>query len=173
MSGALPRQSVTVRAIGRELHNAVKLKLQLGEDDPKLVLDMIEGETNLAEACVVVLEETYEDEILIAGLDAHIKEMQTRKGRMEKSVETRRTIILAAMDRAGIPTIKSALGTMSVRPTAPKTIISDETQIPAKFWKPSDPALDRKALGDALKAGETVPGAALSNGGVTLSIRKL
>lgn len=173
MSESSPRQSITVRAIGRELHDAVKLKLQLGEDDPKLVLDMIEGETNLAEACVVVLEETYEDEILIAGLEAHIKEMQTRKGRMEKSVETRRTIILAAMDRAGIPTIKSALGTISVRPTQPKTVISDEAQIPAKFWKPSDPTLDKKALGDALKAGETIPGASLSNGGITLSIRKV
>ena len=46
-----------------------------------------------------------------------------------------------------------------------------EALIPAKFWKPQDPKLDRAAVAEALKAGETVPGASLSNGGLSLSIR--
>ncbi|MDP3740339.1 MAG: siphovirus Gp157 family protein [Hyphomonadaceae bacterium] len=169
---SIPRASVTVRAIGFELNEAMKLRQMLGEDaDPKLLLDTIEGETNLAEACVFVLEQTNEDEILIEGLKAKIDELQVRKGRMEKSVESRRGIILMAMDKAGLQTIKSPLGTMSVRPTQPKANITDEALIPAKFWKPSDPKLDRAAVAEALKAGEAVPGAALSNGGVSLSIR--
>lgn len=168
----IPRSSVTVRAIGYELNEAVKLRQMLGEDvDPKLLLDTIEGETNLAEACCVVLEQTCEDEILIEGLAAKIVELQTRKGRMEKSVESRRGIILMAMDKAGLQTIKSPLGTMSVRPTPAKLVVKDEAVIPAKFWKPSDPTLDKKALKDALDANETVPGATLSNGGIGLSIR--
>lgn len=168
------RRSFTVRAIGRELNEAVKVRQMLGEtDDPQLILDTIEGETNLAEACVVVLEECNEDEILIAGLDAHIKQMQTRKGRMEKSVETRRNVILMAMEKAGLGTIKSPLGTMSVRPTPKQAVITDEALIPSKFWKPSDPKLDRGELTSCLRAGEVVPGATLSNGGVTLSVRKL
>lgn len=168
----MPRSSATVRAIGAELNDALKLRQQLGEDcDPKLLLDTIEGETNLAEACVFVLEQTHEDEILIEGLDAKIKELQVRKGRMEKSVADRRTIILMAMDRAGLSTIRSPLGTLSVRPTQPKAAITDEAIIPAKFFKPQDPKLDKAAVLDALKAGETVPGASLSNGGIQLSIR--
>lgn len=168
----MPRSSATVRAIGAELNDALKLRQQLGEDcDPKLLLDTIEGETNLAEACVFVLEQTHEDEILIEGLDAKIKELQVRKGRMEKSVADRRTIILMAMDRAGLSTIRSPLGTLSVRPTQPKAAITDEAIIPAKFFKPQDPKLDKTAVLDALKAGETVPGASLSNGGIQLSIR--
>ena len=168
----IPRASVTVRAIGAELNDAVKLRQQLGEDcDPKLLLDTIEGETNLAEACALVLEQTHEDEILIEGLDAKIKELQTRKGRIEKSVESRRGIILMAMDKAGLQTIRSPLGTMTARPTPPKTTITDEALIPAKFWKPSDPKLDRAAVAEALKADEAVPGASLSNGGLTLSVR--
>ena len=40
---ALPRNSVTVRALGRELQDAVRLRQMLGEcDDPKLILDTIE-----------------------------------------------------------------------------------------------------------------------------------
>jgi len=57
------------------------------------------------------------------------------------------------------------------KPTPPKTIIADEALIPARFWKPSDPKLDRAAVSAALKAGEIVPGATLGNGGFTLSVR--
>lgn len=170
--GMPDRRSLTVRAIGREMHEAVKLRQMLGEtDDPKLILDTIEGETNLAEACVVVLEECHEDEILIAGLDAKIKELQTRKGRMEKSIETRRNVILMAMERSGLATIKSPLGTLSVRPTPRQAIVTDEAQIPARFFKQQDPKLDRSELASCLRSGEIIPGATLSNGGVSLSIR--
>mgnify|MGYP003387156505 CR=1 FL=1 len=172
--GMPDRRSFTVRAIGRELNEAVKVRQLLGEtDDPQLILDTIEGETNLAEACVAVLEECNEDEILIAGLDAHIKQMQTRKGRMEKSVETRRNIILMAMEKADLGTIKSPLGTLSVRPTPKTAVITDEALIPAKFWRPQDPKLDKGELASRLRSGEIIPGATLSNGGVTLSVRKL
>lgn len=168
----IPRASITVRAIGAELNDAMKLRQQLGEDcDPKLLLDTIEGETNLAEACALVLEQTHEDEILIEGLDTKIKELQTRKGRMEKSVESRRGIILMAMDKAGLQTIKTPTGTMSIRPTPRKTVIQDEASIPSKFWVEAKPTLDKAAVSAALKAGEEVPGASLSNGGVQLSIR--
>lgn len=166
------RNSVTVRQIGAELNDAMKLRQMLGEEaDPKLILDTIEGETNLAEACVIVLEETHEDEALLEGLKAKIDELKVRQGRIEKSIETRRNIIAMAMDKAGLQTIKSPLGTMTLRPTPPKVQVIDEAEIPARFWKPSDPKLDRAALAEALKARETVPGAALSNAGIALSIR--
>lgn len=170
--GSPARLSATVKAISNELRDALRLRAQLGEDvDPKLLLDTIEGETNLAEACVFVLEQTNEDEILLEGLKAKIEELSVRKGRMEKSIADRRTIILMAMDRAGLHTIRSPLGTLSVRATLPKATISDEAVIPAKFFKPQDPKLDKAALLDALKSGEAVPGASLSNGGIQLSIR--
>jgi Siphovirus Gp157 len=50
-------------------------------------------------------------------------------------------------------------------------LILDEAILPAKFWKAQDPKLDKKAVLDALKAKEDVPGASLSNGGETISIR--
>lgn len=166
------RRSVTVRKLGAELNHAIEIKRALQEHaDPRLILDMIEGETDLAECCVAVLEECNEDDILIEGLKAKIEELSVRKGRMEKSVETRRGIILMAMDKAGVQTIKSPIGTLSVRPTPPKTIIADEAQLPARFWKPGQPTLDRAALKAALDGGESIPGASLSNGGVSLSVR--
>lgn len=169
---AIPRNSVTVRKLSSELNRAVEIKRALQDyDDPKLILDMIEGETDLAEACCVVLEETMEDETLLAGTESMIKTLQERKSRLERSIESRRGIILMAMEKAGLQTIKGPLATLSVRPTLPKVNISDEALIPSRFWKPSDPKLDKSALKEALDAKETIPGASLSNGGVSLSIR--
>jgi hypothetical protein len=167
------RRSLTVRKIGAELNRAIEIRQMLQEhaDDPQFILDSIEGQTDLVEACCVVLEEIQEDEVLLEGLAAKIAELQTRKGRMEKSIETRRNIILMAMEKAQVPTIRSPLGTMSSKPTPAKVVVSDEAQIPARFFKQPDPVLDRKALKEALDAKEAVPGASLSNGGLTLSIR--
>lgn len=170
---AMPRKSVTVKTLASELNRAVEIRRALAEhaDDPQLILDTIEGETDLAEACVVVYEETLEDEILLAGIDATIESLKQRKSRVERSIEARRGIILMAMDKAGLQTIKAPLATLSMRETPPKVQVTEEAKIPSKFWKPSDPTLDRKALAEALKAGEAVEGASLSNGGISLSIR--
>jgi hypothetical protein len=171
--GMPDRRSLTVRKIGTELNRAVEIRKALAEhaDDPALILDTIEGETDLAEACCVVLEEIHEDEALLEGLKAKLAELSTRKGRMEKSIETRRNLILMAMERAGVPTIRSPLGTLSVKPTPAQARITDEAEIPARFWKPQDPKLDKSELASCLRSGEIIPGATLGNGGITLSIR--
>jgi hypothetical protein len=171
--GISDRRSLTVRKIGTELNRAVEIRLALQEheDEPQLILDMIEGETELAEACVAVLEQIHEDEVLLEGLKAKLGELTTRKGRMEKSIETRRNIILMAMEKAQVPTIRSPLGTLTSKPTPKQAIVTDEAMIPARFWKPSDPKLDRAELASCLRSGEIIPGASLSNGGITLSIR--
>jgi hypothetical protein len=170
---AIPRKSVTVAKVTSELNRAVEIRRALAEhaDDPQLLLDTIEGETDLAEACMVVYGETLEDEILLEGLTATIKSLQDRKARVEKSIDTRRGIILMAMDKAGLQTIKAPIATLSIRETQPRLNVSEEALIPSRFWKPADPTLDRKALAEALKAKEAVPGASLSNGGISLSIR--
>jgi hypothetical protein len=49
--------------------------------------------------------------------------------------------------------------------------VIDEAAIPARFWVASDPKLDKRALGDALKAGDTVEGAALVTPAPSLTIR--
>ncbi len=165
-------QSATVAVLGRELHSAAEIRQALREhDDPALILDMIEGSTNFHEAIAAVVEEIAEDEILFAGLEAKEAELGERKARIGKSIETRRQIILLAMDKAGVPTSKGPLATLSVRPTPPKVIVTNEAEIPAAFFIPQDPKLDKKALLAALKDGP-VQGAELSNGGLSLSIRK-
>lgn len=168
-------RSFTVTRIGDELFDALKIREALEGEDPQLVLDMIEGSTNLQEAVCVVAEEIGEDEILLVGLKAHIAKLTERKSRIEKSIEDRRNIILSAMDRADIPTIKSPTATLTKRPTAAKVVVTDESLVPARFFIPQDPKLDKEALTEAVKAlgpEESIPGAAMSNGGISLTIRR-
>lgn len=51
---------------------------------------------------------------------------------------------------------------VSIQTNPWKVSIADEKAIPALYWKPSDPTLDKKAILEAMKAGESVPGASIS-----------
>ena len=170
--------SPTTRSIQYATEDAEKLREALAGEDPQLVLDMLEGSTNLHEAILSVVDEISEDEILLAGLEAHLAKLAERKARIKQSIETRRTIILSAMDRAGIPTIKGPTATLSKRETAPAPVIEDESKIPARFFVEQprpDPKLDKAALKEALaalKPDEEIPGAHMSNGGLSLTIRR-
>lgn len=163
---------VTISKLSKEVAKAAEIRAALQEhDDPKLILDMIEGETNLHEAVAVIYEETLDDISLAAGLEAMIRTFQERHSRIIKSIETRRTLILMAMDRAGVSTIRVPTATLSIGKSPARAVITDETQIPARFWKQAEPTLSKGDLTKALKDGEKVAGAELSNGGIQLTIR--
>ena len=105
------------------------------------------------------------------AFSAHITKLSERKQRLKTRVDHVRVSILSAMEVAELKTKKTPLATVSRRNTAPKLIVADEALIPSDYWKPQPPALDKKLLIDRLKAEDRVPGAELSNGGETLSIR--
>ena len=166
-------QSATVKKVGEELMaaNAVRIALKEHADDAEAIMSAIESETNLPEALCAVYEDIADDEALLPGLQQRIKELGERAARIEQTCQTRRNIILMAMEKAGLTTIKGPLATLYKRDTPAKVIVNDEALIPAKFWKAGDPRLDRKALKEALDAKEEIPGATLSNGGLTLGVR--
>ena len=56
----------------------LRVRQALDDDDPTLVLDMIEGETGLVEALTALLEDNTEDEILLVGLKSKIDDLNAR-----------------------------------------------------------------------------------------------
>lgn len=166
-------KSFVIRKIGEELSRYQEIKARLAGDDvdPQALLDTLEGETELHEACLVVAESVQEHEDLAAALAIRIQDLTARKSRLEASADTLRNIILMAMERAGLDTIKGPLATLSKRTVAPSLVVEQDETIPARFFKAADPKLDSKALKAALDAGEVIPGARLSNGGIGLTIR--
>ena len=160
------------------LHTATQaadvLKAHLREiagDDVDVIRDTLEGEIDLRGLICLAAEQNALDVAQVNGIASLIDDLRARKDRIEKRIAMRRVAILAAMASGEIKTIETPAGTISRKAVPPTVLILEESAIPAEFWKPSDPKLDKKAVGDALKAGREVPGATMSNGSETISVR--
>jgi hypothetical protein len=167
--------------------------IALAGDDEDFLTDTVEGETNLFEAIDELLLGNAGDAALIKGLSIVIADMEGRKSRFEKRIEARRALIEQAMSISEMPKIERPIATLSLGARAPKVIITDEAMIPADYWKPAEPTLDKKALAEALKARAAaiaalpedaearaaaigalppeIPGATLSNAAPSLTMR--
>lgn len=166
----------------------------LGEEgDEQLVIDTVEGETDFFEVVDAVLGRIADDTALVKAVEAQIGELNARKDRFKKRIETNKALLEQAFLEADLPKVERPGATLYLSNRAPKVIVETESAIPAKFWKPGDPKLDSKALLEALKERRAaiealpedpeeraqafaalppeIPGATLSNGSRSLSIR--
>lgn len=141
----------------------------LGED-AQAKTDMIEGETSLVEAVTAALARIAEIDALEVGLKQILQNAKSRLDRLQAQRDLLRTSIGTALEVAEEGKLETPLATVSVKKIPAKVEIIDETLIPDRFWTRQDPTLNRKAIGDALKAKEEVPGAVMGNGGSTIQI---
>lgn len=101
---------------------------------------------------------------LEAGAEA-IKEAEARMASRRKAIENRARNIKAylqtQMERTGISKIECPYFKIAVRDNPPAVVIDVDASIPDRFMRqpdPPPPAPDKKAIADALKQGEEVPG---------------
>jgi hypothetical protein len=147
---------------------------ELAEDEQALV-DTLDGISDLDQMLVAVMRSTETDDMMVTGIKARIEELSERGKRLAHRIETKRDLVCRVMDHANIKKIESAEFTLSLRQSPDKVVITDEKLLPAAYLRtpePPAPTPDKKAIADALKAKQDVPGAVLSNGGVSLSVRK-
>lgn len=141
------------------------------EGDAELLLDTIEGQTSLNEALDKLLLTIAESDGLARGALAAAAEIEGRAARFTKRAETARALIEQAMMIAELVKVERPTATLFLSNRAPKVEIAEVADIPAEFWKPGEPRLDKKALAAALKEGRAVPGACLSNAAPSLTVR--
>ncbi|MDX0354276.1 hypothetical protein GOC51_03520 [Sinorhizobium meliloti] len=146
------------------------------DDDAELVADAIEGETNLVEAIEAALAQIDECDVLVTGLKAKEAEFEARRKTVEKRAERIRTLIEQAMLATDQLSMKLPTATLSLTKRAAALIVTDEADIPAKYWveqpRPA-PKLDKKALtADLREAKAAIPGATLDNGSFSLTVRR-
>lgn len=158
-------------AVRREAEAARDLLANIAAgDDDALAQDMIEGETGLLEAIEHAISELRECDITIAGCAAEIETLSARKDRAMRRKATIRAAIEQAMLMTERETLRTATKTLSIARRPGKAVIVNEAEIPTEFWKPQPPKLDQAELTKAL-ADRDVPGAHMSNGSVSLTIR--
>jgi hypothetical protein len=161
-------------SINHEIEAVVWLKSQVGalaDQDPEFWVETIEAETGLWEAIDRLVLSELEDRAQMEAIEKVIDRQQERLARVKERITLKRSLLQTALETAGVKKRVCPAGTVTLRPSAPKVVVIDESQIPSTFWKPSDPKLDKRAVLDALKGGAPVPGCTLSNAETTISIR--
>ena len=156
-----------------KLHNWIRDRLlhEFPDADAETIKDTLEGLTDLPEILAGVIRSALIDQALILGLRERIEEMKFRLERSEIRGTKKRQLALDAMQEAGLSKLEQPDFTASTRPGTPSLIISAEDAIPATYWIPQPPKIDRQSMLASLKRGLEIPGALLSNPKPVLVVR--
>lgn len=138
------------------------------DDDERLLLDTLEGETDLYELASRLLGGIEADDGDAKQLAEQIDNRRTRQARCKARVEARREALGALMECAGVDKLTLPEATVSRRTVAPKLVVTDESAIPDDLC-----TFTRKPDLAAIKAAtDPVPGTALDNGGTSITVRR-
>lgn len=134
--------------------------------DPQTVADTLEsmsGELEVKATNVAYMARNLE------SLAASIKEAEAGMAARRKALENRaaglRDYLLRNMQACGMTKIESPHLQISIRANPPSVDVFDAAQIPAEYMRqpePPPPAPNKTAIAAALKLGQDVPGARLT-----------
>lgn len=163
-----------IREVSREAQAARMLLDSVHQhfcDDADAAFTVVEGETSLFEVMDEILVRIAEIDAHCEGIDAAISKLEARKSRLKAQAERLKASMLLAMDTIDAKKIERPTATLSVAKVPDKAVITAEESLPSGFLvEKTEIKPDKKAILAALKEGAEVPGAILSNGGVTLRI---
>ncbi len=136
-------------------HEWLKRRL-LGEHpdlDEETLADTLEGLTDLNEVILSALRSALDDEGNIDAIKARIGERRARMDRIENRARSKRRICAEAMEACSLALDQRRGSERLLRARSKRVGIVDETLFAKKLLADPDPVIDRKSLGDALKAG--------------------
>jgi len=163
----------TLSTLRRETEAARALLASIADilDGDDALRDGAIDETDLRAAIAAGTKRVLELNGLMDGIAGMMASLKDRGERLERQRDLIREALAMAMEVAGERKIETPIATLTLKAVPPKVEVVNEADIPVRFWKTPAPKLDKRALLDALKDKESVPGAILSNGGVALQIR--
>ena len=154
------------------LQQLAALKLQcpeIEEDEDGWALS-VESETDVFELLRQIERRRQEAETMAGALASNIAQMQLRQGRFEKREQAMRLFAFRVMQIADISKAELAEATLSIIRTPRKVIITNPEAIPDTLQR-IERTPNKSKIKELLLDGGSVPGAALSNGDATISIR--
>ena len=158
-----------------ELSNYCYLKEKLTAAFPEVgddtLTETLEGITDLHEMITAVIRSALVDEALSTGLRNRLNDMKERLARLEERGFKKRKLALEAMDEVGLNKLQQPDFTASTRPGSPSLLVTAESDVPAPYWVPRPPKMDRQALLGELKRGNEIPGVQLNNPKTVLVVR--
>lgn len=171
MRNSVEVASAVPSEVARHKFLRARLLAEIPDLDEETLSDTLEGITDLREVLAEVLRTALDDEAIVQALSARIADMRARLERIETRGKRKRQIVLNAMADASLPKLSAPDLTASLRLGAAILDVSDEEKIPAAYWRPQPPKLDRLGLIAALKTGTQIDGAILTPPQPQLSVR--
>jgi hypothetical protein len=166
-----PQNQILRSELSQYLILTTHLKEQYADIDDETLADTLEGISGLPEAIEAVIRSSLDDGALIEGLKGRLAELELRLERFKDRYEKKRALARWAMLQAGLEKLMAADFSVGLRKGLEKLEVVDEASIPAAYFVPQPPKLDRKTLTEALKRGTMVPGADLVTGETSLQVR--
>ena len=133
--------------------------LESGDIDEQVFQDTLEGmggDQKIENTCKVIRNLEAE----AAAYKAEKERMAERQKTCENGVKRLKQNLLDYLTACEMPKKKAGLFTVSVG-TTKAVNVSNEGLLPDVYFIPQEPKIDKTAIGDALKRGESVPGAEL------------
>jgi hypothetical protein len=144
----------------------------LAAEDEQAYLDNLEGEADGDPLATI-------DALVRASLDAadfaalaagRMKALAERRARFERREERLRAIVQDMLTALDLKRFERPDYSATIRAGSPHVVVTDVDALPPQFQRLTVTA-DKTAIGTALKLGDQVPGAELSNSSPSLSIR--
>lgn len=139
-------------------------------DDEQLRLDMLEGETDLFGIVRRLLNDNEDDEGAIADLREQVDRRKSRKDRAEHRIEKRKEAIASLMEAAQLATLPLPEATLSLRKLEPRRKVFDVDALPLGYFTTEE--VRRADLAAIAAAKEPIEGTTMTNGGVSLTVRR-
>lgn len=149
-------------------YQALMHKLDGLDLDAQTIADTIEasGLTDALEAKAQGVEMVARSAVqYVPALDAEIERLQALKAQRERVAQGLRDYLKRNMESAGIDKIECPMFKITIAKNPPAVDLFDPLSLPAQYMVVPDPrpaAPDKKAISAALKAGQDVPGARLT-----------
>lgn len=152
----------------RDLASLLSLHPELEEDDV-LRQDSIEAETGALELIDKLIQAERESKFLIDGIAEALNHFQRRRERFDDRRVALRKYIMQIMEAANLKKVERPAATVSISAGRPKVVITDEGALPDYFVRVKREP-NKEAIARNLSAGESIPGATLSNPETVLRI---
>jgi hypothetical protein len=137
-------------------------------EDPDYA-ELMASETDVQKHLARLLRVARREEAESKALDQLQNDMRARQDRKDKRAQDLRAIVKQAMLDLGLKRLPAPDMTVTISAGRQKVVITEEAALPDRFFVTSR-SVDKKAVAAALDEGP-VPGASLSNGEPSLTIR--
>lgn len=158
-----------VYRVVREIADLIAVYPEL-EEDETLRADTLEGATDINSVLAKLVQEREAAYGMADGIKVPVEDLRQRKARLERRGDGYGEAIERIMNAAGLPKVMLPNATLSITNAAPAIVVSDEAALPDRFFR-TKREVDKAAINAAVKAGEEIPGVAVSNGATRLTVR--